>query len=284
MQKTQGMLDLFLAARRVSVPLLVIRTADQSATAELIRQNAGNYAAVQWDAARGMGPMLAPNGSIVKESAKALTEAGVKPDETIGFVDAMLAAQRLPKGTVLIVFNAHRQLAASEPLAIAPSVQAVANLRDQLKRNFRMLVMLGPAFMVPSELEHDVVVIDHPLPARDELATLVDEVHAAGKLEKPAVVAREKAVDAVSGLSLFAAEQATAMSLTEDGIDLPGLWERKRVTIEQTRGLRVYRGTETFADIVGLESVKARFRQRLKAKVPIGVVVWLDSNRVPQAG
>jgi hypothetical protein len=85
-----------------------------------------------------------------------------------------------------------------------------------------------------------------------------------------------KAVEAVSGLSSFAAEQQAAMSFTETGLDIPALWERKRVTIEQTRGMRVYRGPERFADIIGLERAKARLRSRIKAKTPIGVVVWID--------
>jgi SpoVK/Ycf46/Vps4 family AAA+-type ATPase len=91
-----------------------------------------------------------------------------------------------------------------------------------------------------------------------------------------------KAVEAVRGLSEFAAEQVVAMSLRKDEgdtdgrLDLDALWERKRVTIEQTRGLRVWRGKERFADLVGLDNVKASLMQQTEARTPVGVVVFLD--------
>ena len=58
------------------------------------------------------------------------------------------------------------------------------------------------------------------------------------------------------GLAAFPAEQALAMSLVKRELDTEDLWERKRQIIEQTPGLSVWRGGETFEDIGGVENVK----------------------------
>jgi hypothetical protein len=65
-----------------------------------------------------------------------------------------------------------------------------------------------------------------------------------------------KAVDALIGLAAFPAEQALAISLVKRQLNTEDLWERKRQIIEQTPGLSVWRGGETFEDIGGVENVK----------------------------
>ncbi len=269
------MLKLFKAARLAGIPILAIRTADQNATIQAIKAEWDEFVLAQWDAARGVTP-------VNKAGQQALAKADIKSDDTINFVEAMGAAQQLPPKAILFAHNAQRQLHTSEPLAVAASVQSVCNVRDTFKMNFRMLVLLTPyGFVPPSELEHDLVTLDHALPGSDVLKTVVEELFVAAKknfegLPDPTPESLTRSVDAISGLSKFEAEQVTAMSLTPTGIDLDALWERKRVTIEQTRGLKVYRGKERFDDIVGLENVKARLRQRLTGRRPIGVVVWVD--------
>lgn len=265
-----NMLKLFDAARHVSVPILAIRTADQQATtAEIVKAESPELAIVQWDAARGLTPANAAGG-------EALKKLGASQDETVGFVEAMTAILSLPRGAIVVAHNAHRQLHAQEPMAVAAQVQAVANLRDQFKRNFRMLVLAGPAFVAPPELEHDIVVVDHELPDPEVLGEIVKQLHVSAKMTLPASDVIGRAVDAVSGLSRFAAEQVAAMSFTDTGLDLDALWERKRVTIEQTQGLGVWRGGERFYDLVGLGAIKTHLRRRLKSRTPVGVVVWLD--------
>ena len=275
------MKELFTAARERGVPILVIRTADQNATAEAIRVTEKDFPVVQWDAARGLTAMMLPDGKVDPKGAETLKRIGVTADaaQSAQLLDALMLAQKLPRYSVVIAHNAHLQLTSSEPIATAHNVQAVANVRDTFKRDLRMLVLLGPVFVTPPSLEHDVVVIDHVLPGPEELKAIVEELHVAAKLPKPSAEVIGKAVDAVRGLSSFAAEQVTAMSLRpaeNGGLDLDALWERKRVTIEQTRGLRVWRGTERFADLVGLENIKANLRQQLTARMPIGVVVCVD--------
>ncbi len=276
--------SMFKIAHERGVPLLVVRTADQFATAQVIRQQCTAFAVVQWDAARGLTPMMDSNGKPETKSKAALdglkvNGAKVPQDNTVQFVDAMAAVQTMPRASVVLVHNAHRQVTSSEPFSTAQSVQAIANLRDLFKVDFRMLVLMGPEFATPSELTHDVVVLDHALPGPDTLATLVKQLHVDAKLPEPTDDKVAKAVEALRGLSEFSAEQQTAMSLVEGvGLDMDALWERKCVTIEESPGLGVYRGKETLDDLKGLSSIKARLRQHKNARTPTGVVVWIDEG------
>lgn len=263
----------FNQARLASVPIVSIDTADQFATVQtLIAATDARHPIVQWEAVEGMSA-LNPVGE------KALQKAGIASGP-MGFTDAMVAALKLPELTLLIAHNVQRQLVSMEPNAIAAPVQAVANLRDKFTANHRMLVLLGPRVPLPLELESDVVVLYHELPDDAALEKVVREV-LADPIERKVIPTQSddairKTVDAVSGLSAFAAEQVTAMSIDANGINLDYVWERKRVAIEQTPGLTVWRGGEKFDDLIGLDNIKSHLRRRLNAKTPIGVVVFID--------
>ncbi len=273
-----NLIELFESARRVSVPIVVVRTLDQTATVEALKGASADHPLLQWDAVRGLSPVRvqAKKGDKPTKDEQTLQALKIAPDETIGFPNALLAVQNLPQGAIVFCHNAHRQLASSEPAATAAAIQAVSNLREQFKANFRMLVLMGPSMSVPIELEQDVVVLDHALPNDEALKKIVKETYESGKVKPPSADVLSKAVEALGGLSSFAAEQVAAMSLRENGLDMLALWERKRIQIQQTRGLRVWTGTERFDDLVGLASIKARLKSKLKARMPIGCVVFLD--------
>lgn len=257
-----------------SVPLVAVRTADIGATLAEVASIATvkQTGIVQWDAAGGISPVT---GNDV--GATVLKQLGIKPGaQTASFVEAMVLLDRMPPGMVVFAHNVHRQLLSQEPAASAASVQAVANLRDRYKLDHRMLVMAGKLFAAPPELEQDVVVLDSPLPTAEDLGTIVDEILASARLPKAKGELRARAVDALSGLSAFAAEQVVAMSLTREGLDLDAMWERKRQQIEQTPGLSVWRGQERFSDIVGLGNIKGHLSRRKASRTPVGVVVFLD--------
>src|SRR5438128_10525018 len=85
-----------------------------------------------------------------------------------------------------------------------------------------------------------------------------------------------QSVDALIGLAAFPAEQVPAMSLSKNGLDLDWLWERKCQAVEQTPGLTIWRGGETFDQIGGCENIK-----RFLAAVLLGceaprVIVFVD--------
>jgi hypothetical protein len=122
-------------------------------------------------------------------------------------------------------------------------MQGIWNLRDSFKATGRMLVLLAV-----------------------RAATLQ-----AANLAEPEQAKIDRAVDALIGLAAFPAEQALAISLVKRELDTEDLWERKRQIIEQTPGLSVWRGGETFGDLGGLSNVKSFLHAGLAGDASCGI-------------
>jgi hypothetical protein len=290
------LVDSFRKALKSSVPLVAITTPDPAMTiaslltvrpAEIANEE---YAVLQWDAVDGLTitaaeeqldprpPHLVSGDvktALLKDQAIA---AGIK---NLSF--ALTHARKLPANTILFIHNAHRFL---HDTAV---MQAVWHLRDHFKNDGKTLVLLAPHLKLPVELIHDVIVLDDPLPNRDQLRSIIslqyDNAKAANDtIPDPSTDHLDQAVDAVHGLSAFAAEQAIAMSFTAKGICLPKLWEHKYQAIEQTPGLKIYRGAERFDEIGGVAHIKHFLRQILNGRAKPGGVVFLDELEKGIAG
>lgn len=253
------------AARRVSTPLLAIRTADPAATIESIKIgfNGGAPPMLQWDVCRGIS-------GVNDIGAEWLRQSRIEPDSTSNPADAIKAALDFPDKAILFFMNAQAFI---EDASVS---QGIWNLRDEYKRNRRTLVLLCPAITLPAALTQDVLVIDEPLPDDKQLLDIALGTYTAAGLEKPDEPTLTKIVDATLGLAAFPAEQSMAMCLGKDGMDLPDLWERKRSLIEQTPGLSVWRGGEKFSDIGGCDNIKGFLRDILAGNAPPRAICFLD--------
>lgn len=263
------------AARRVSVPLVIWKTPDAAATISAVKTAAdlnGVYPIFSWDIVRGL---------------MACNEAALgKADQGCGVgnpVEMLEAVQKLPADSVVLMHNAHLFTDNSAVL------QGMWNLRDTNKAEHRMLVLLSPSMKSPIELANDVLVIDEQLPDEAALKGIVEMAaeHArigakdAGvKFKDMGAAEIGKAVDALSGLSAFAAEQTVAVSFEKngDGVTLnpKTLWDRKRQAIEETRGLEVWRDGETLDDVKGCENIKKFVQRIIGGRLPPRAVVFID--------
>ncbi len=267
----------FQAARCVSTPLVAIRTADPASTThfitETLRQGRKIPPLLGWDIVRGLYAIGRDSGD---ELARVL---GERQAATIGPVDALFLAQQLCEDGLLLYSNAHRFW--NDPGVM----QGIWDLRDSFKATGRMLVLLAaPGATLPQELGQDVPILDEPLPSITHLEQIVRETFNAANLSEPERPLIVKAVDALIGLAAFPAEQALAISLVKRQLDTEDLWERKRQIIEQTPGLSVWRGGETFEDIGGVENVKDFLRAVLRGIDPPRVVVFIDEIEKAFAG
>lgn len=254
-------LEHFKAARRVSTPLILVRTPDPGATISTIATDKLHLAIpiLLWDVARGLlgvNGAPPPNTHQPPQLGCALAQAMIikeDPEEKDpkSFCEPLAMLRRaveLPQQAMLFMVNLHRFL------HDAQVVQAIWNIRDAFKQNTRTLVILCPDVTLPPELAQDVLVLDEPLPNAMQLATIVGETYAAAGVKSPDSETVNKCVDALCGLSSFSAEQVCAMSITKTGMDIPQLWDRKRQQIEQTPGLSVYTGSETFEEVKGCDN------------------------------
>src|SRR5258706_12152168 len=128
----------------------------------------------------------------------------------------------------------------------------------------------------PAEIASDVLVLDEELPTPEELGEIVQATCQAAGLPDRTPNELSKAVDALRGLAAFPAEQVTAMALGRAGLDVAALWERKRKTIEQTKGLGVDRERVTFDAIGGMTAVKEFGRRIIAGGCPPRVFVRID--------
>lgn len=274
----RGILDQLAAARRVSTPLVQVSTPDPQACVrgitDWLNRTAPATPLLVWDSCRGLTGLNDPG----RTAATDLVGGDGSFDPTRGNPgEALIRAAKLPRRSVLVLHHVQRWV--DDLLCL----QAIANLRDQFAATGRMLVLLGPGGPLPPEIAGDVIHLDEPLPdswrLREIVASLIDAANAtASDLQL------DRAVEAVQGLPAFAAEQVTSMALTEGTLDLESLWERKRQQIEQTPGLSVYRGRETFGQIGGVEVVKSYIRSLLNGPARPGAVVFLDEIEKALAG
>lgn len=202
----------FKAARRAAVPIVGVTTPDPAATViELCAACKKSDIKIQWDFVRGFQ-------GIGDEARTVAAELGECQNDPYA---AYQGIEKLPAKAVCFFHLAHKFMADS------PFLQSIANLRDTLKKDGRTLVLLGPALDLPAELQHDVVILDEPLPGEEQLTKIVTSQLRTfadqAVLELSAICTDEivhKAVEAVRGLSAFAAEQVVCMSLTRKGLDI----------------------------------------------------------------
>jgi hypothetical protein len=261
----------FLAARRASTPLICIRTADPAATIKSIATayNGDAPPILHWDIIRGIA-------GINKAGQSHASDAGGA--EVVSPVEALIRATKLPDKSILFFANAHRVIGENGVS------QAVWNLRDTYKSTLRTLVLLCPILELPCEISSDVLTLDEPLPTIEQLAEIAKDIYRSADLKLPDEETLTKATDATCGLAAFPAEQVLAMSLTKAGLDIEALWDRKRTQIEQTPGLSVWRGGETFADIGGCDNVKTFMSAVLSGNDPPRAIVFLDEIEKQFAG
>jgi len=267
----------FASARRVSAPIVLVRTPDNIATQKLAVETALTVKSdklppsplmLSWDFARGLT-------AILKEQQPKLdallTKATLPVAKTVNATETLMALLRCaPVGTIAFFHNPH--LVWSNP----GMVQALANLRDEFKSTLRMIACLVPlGTEPPNEVKHDTIVIEDPLPDALRLSevvrkTITDNGLPAGDDDLA------RATKGVRGLSAFVAETAVAMALRAKGINFEALRDQRVTALQSAAGITVHRGTETFADVIGLDGIKADLARLKTAKNKVNVVVVLD--------
>lgn len=252
---------------RAGVPLCAFETADPGATVTgicaALNGKGTERAILIWDIINGL---------------RALNDTGRQVFNEIQQLDTLNPAQCLaelankaPEKTLCFFSNAQHFL------KNADIAQGVWNLRDVWKGKGSTLVLTAPRLTLPDELKQDVVIITEPLPDSASIAQIVDDTLNAANQTAPNQDARQLYADTLLGLSAFSAEQALALSISKAGIDEAGLWERKRRMVEQTPGLQVWRGGETFDSLGGLSNLKSFLTKILTSgRTPVRAVGFID--------
>jgi len=276
----------FKKLRGAGVPLVGWASADPAATIrQCIKQLNGSgdkTPLFEWDILNGMTP-LNTRGKDAMTAAEIFPMSTLNPSEFLSQVVQKVREAKPPKkgddedslmGCVIFFHLANRFME-SEGV-----IQGIWSARDVFKAQGATLVLLGPAITLPAELKHDVMVINEPLPDQAELLGIIKST--SEDTQMPAVakqVEKDGAVmaDILSGLSAYAAEQVFAVAVNKEGVDMEELWSRKKQMIEQTPGLQVWKGGESFDDLGGLTNLKDFLTSVLTSgKTPVRAIGFID--------
>jgi len=203
--------------------------------------HAENWKIASWDIDQGLH-MLGGAGD------QPAPQSIADPLAAVRAVDAM-AGNDNP--TLLVLVNFHRFLNSAE------IVQAVARQIVRGKNNRTFIVILSPVVQLPTELEKLFVCIEHELPDREQIEEIARGV-ATEDDELPKGAELQRVLDAACGLTRYEAEGAFSLSLVREGrVEPAAIWELKSQTLKKSGLLSLHHGSESFADLGGLESLKA---------------------------
>lgn len=275
------MLKSLKSAKKVAVPIVAIETLDQQATVKTIVEAFPSLPIMEWDILSGV---VASNEQ-AETIANTVNGSGNPAMMTGNPAEMLSAINKVEDKVIVCVYNAHRILVDGQP-GFAVS-QGIANLRNRYKSLGSMLVLLAPSLTLPSELQHDVVILSEALPSIGEVKSIINSVTedaGMGQLEDI-----DKVSDTLIGLSAFEAEQTLAMCMERDEngdivLDRKALWERKCSTIEQTPGLSIWKGGETFDDVGGCDNIKNFLSRILAGKETPRAIVFIDEIEKCLAG
>ena len=151
---------------------------------------------------------------------------------------------------ILVLTNFHRFMNSAE------IIQALAHQIVRGKQNRTFVVILSPVVEVPTELEKQIVVIEHELPGRVQIEELARSI-ATEDGELPDGDELNAVLDAAAGLTRFEAEGAFSLSLVrEQAIRPQAIWDLKSQTLKKSGLVTLHQGDDSFEQLGGLDALK----------------------------
>ena len=160
----------------------------------------------------------------------------------------------------------------TEPETLARLIRNFKLLKDQLRNSRKTILLLGPDFNLPAELENDFSIIHHDRPTRRELLKVLLEFvganHLEDRLTSDAEV-RDLIVDAARGLTADQARSSFAKAIIArerlDSSAIGFLLEQKKQIIQRNALLEYYEPSVSMDGVGGLSNLKDWLRKRRKA-------------------
>lgn len=149
--------------------------------------------------------------------------------------------------------------------------RCLRDLAISLRHTYLTVILLGPPFEIPQDLDKEITLVDFPLPTRDELAELLQRIEAEIEGNADFSVskdrgAREQLLEAALGLTLSEAENVFAKALVTTGRlgaeEVPFVYGEKRQIVRKSGLLEYVETVERLEDIGGLRHLKRWLRER----------------------
>ena len=188
----------------------------------------------------------------------------VVSDEAGDFIGVLRYIPRYEGDALFVLLDYH-------PFVADPT--AVRGLRDLVQKltvTQKTVVVLSPTLTIPPEMEKEIAVVDYPLPTREELAAILEEMVA--RLPEGARFdlddeGKEAVVRGLQGLTATEAENALALAVvTYQGLDrqaIPLIIQEKKQIVRKSRALEFWSVEDlTLTQVGGLDNLKAWLRMR----------------------
>jgi hypothetical protein len=187
-----------------------------------------------------------------------LGPADTPSTDPLAAIRAVNALATKDGSALLVLVNFHRFLQSTEV------IQALARQLTSGKQNRTFIVILAPLVQIPIELDKLFVVVEHPLPSREQLAAIAQGI-ATAEGELPSGSELTRLLDAAAGLTRYEAENAFSLSLVRhQALQIETLWELKSQTLKNSGLVQLHRGDEQFEQLGGLDSLKAFCKRALR--------------------
>lgn len=141
------------------------------------------------------------------------------------------------------------------------TIRAAKEAFQMAKERVITFVFISESLDIPSDLKHEIITYDMPLPSTKELEALVREIVKNNNIKISAEEIK-KAAEALSGLNESEADNAIAISLLNGNLNLDVIYDIKKRIICQDHLLEYYKSDETIENVGGLEVLKEYLKQR----------------------
>jgi SpoVK/Ycf46/Vps4 family AAA+-type ATPase len=152
-------------------------------------------------------------------------------------------------------------------------VRKLKEIALHLKNSYKTILLVSPVLEIPTELEKEITVLNHPLPTREDLNALLDKIaadvtHLKVKVELEDE-GRERLLQAALGLTLGEAENVFAKIIVKSGRlsgdDISEVFAEKQQIIRKSGLLEYYAASEDFSSVGGLAILKEWLGKRAAA-------------------
>jgi len=258
------------ALLRARNPLIWLVTREEARAERLLIEAAASagYAPIAWDCANGI---------------TAIADGRPIDPRAIDPAQALAAIRDASQRQVYALRDLHAWL--RDP-TVTRALRSLCRTLPQAPRDAaRAVVVITPTAEVPPELQGHAIVIDVPLPDREEIGQILDAAIAALPEELRATAApngtRDAAIDAAVGLSAEEAQSTFARSIIATRrIDPATVAQEKRRVIARERVLEWFDPLASGLEGVGgLENLKSWLTQRRAAFTPAARAYGLSAPK-----
>jgi MoxR-like ATPase len=192
-------------------------------------------------------------------------EAGklVRPDTVEDPTAAILHAIENPEDAIYVFLDMHHHFTPVTTRLLRDAARIV-------RRTFKSVLFVSPFPTIPDELRSEVTLAVFQLPDRQQLEPLVERLAAECREQGAPVTASGDDLKAIAraalGLTMAEAGRAVRAAVVEHGALGPEavrtVVEQKTQIIRKTGILEYYHGSESFADVGGLDALMEWFQSR----------------------